>query len=136
MLLFIIVLIVSIAFTVLSLVLYEKCFGFLSAVGAIFAGLGWAAVATMCLVGFMNNAGNQGRIESRQQRYDSLVYQLENNLYDNDNDLGKKELYNEIREWNEDLARGKAMQHDLWFGMFYPDIYDNFKLIELTGDAQ
>ena len=44
------------------------------------------------------------KISEKEQVYESLVYQLENNLYDNDNDIGKKELYNEIKEWNTDLA--------------------------------
>ena len=73
----------------------------------------------------------RGQIAENEQRYDSLVYQLENNLYDNDNDLGKKELYNQIQSWNEDLAYYKAVQRDFWLGFLYPNIYDEFKFIEL-----
>lgn len=79
------------------------------------------------------NMGVSGKIASYEQRYESLVFQLENNLYDNDNDLGKKELYNQIQSWNEDLARGKAMQDDIWLGVFWPDIYDDFEFIELEA---
>lgn len=73
----------------------------------------------------------KGFVEVCKQRHYSLVYQLENNLYDNDNDLGKKELYNQIQEWNEDLAKGKALQNDFWLGAFYPDVYDQFDFIDL-----
>lgn len=77
------------------------------------------------------NLTAKGFVEACKQRYYSLVYQLENNLYDNDNDLGKKELYNQIQKWNEDLAKGKALQNDFWLGVFYPDVYDQFDFIEL-----
>ena len=85
----------------------------------------------MGIVAFAQNVGTAGLIALNQQRYESLTYQLENNLYDNDNDLGKKELYDQIQTWNEDLAEGKAMQHDIWVGAFYPNIYDEFDFIEL-----
>lgn len=85
----------------------------------------------MAIIAICNNIGIEGKIASCQQRYASLTYQLENNLYDNDNDLGKKELYDQIQAWNEDLAEGKAMQYDIWVGAFYPNIYDEFDFIEL-----
>lgn len=77
------------------------------------------------------NVGIKGKIASNEQRYEALVYQVENEVYENDNDVGKYELYNQVREWNEDLAKGKAMQNDFWFGIFYPDIFDKFEFIEL-----
>ena len=55
----------------------------------------------------------------------------ENNLYDNDNDIGKKELMDEIREWNGDLAYRKAIQRNFWVGIYYPNIYDNLEFIPL-----
>lgn len=79
---------------------------------------------------FGNHICVDAYIASYNEQHDVLVYQLENNLYDNDNDLGKKELYNEIKEWNEDLAFCQTVQDDFWLGVYYPNVYDQFEFIE------
>lgn len=66
-----------------------------------------------------------GEIASKQATYEALVYQVENHLYENDNDLGKKELYNEVKEWNQDLAYHKSVMDDFWIGIFYSDELGN-----------
>ena len=66
-----------------------------------------------------------------ETQYESLTYQLENNLYDNDNDIGKKELMDEIREWNGNLAYCKKIQRNFWVGIYYPNVYDNLEFIPL-----
>lgn len=107
---------------------FDELIGFLG----LFFGVSGAIISTiMITVAILSNIGIQGQIAKNEQRYESLIYQLENNLYDNDNDIGKKELYNQIQAWNEDLANGKALQHDIWVGVFYPNIYDHFEFIEL-----
>lgn len=79
--------------------------------------------------------GADAKIAANMEIYESLTYQLENNLYDNDNDLGKKELYDQIQEWNKDLAYYQAIQDDFWVGIYFPDIFDQFEFIEYTeGD--
>lgn len=75
--------------------------------------------------------GIDAEIAENQARYEALVYQMENEIYENDNDLGKKELYDEVREWNEDLAYGKAAMDNFWIGIFYVnEVYENFEFIE------
>lgn len=83
------------------------------------------------IVAVFNNFGYDAFVARKQQTYDSLVYQLENDLYDNDNDLGKKELYDQVRSYNETIASGKEWTHDLWFGIFWTDAYDELELIKL-----
>ena len=90
------------------------------------------AAAIMLINIIANNVGVEAKIESNKQIYDSLVYQAENNFYENDNDFGKKELVNQIQKWNEDLAKGKVLQDDFWVGVFYADIYDEFDFIPMT----
>lgn len=75
--------------------------------------------------------GADASVAKWETHYESLTYQLENNLYDNDNDIGKKELMDEIREWNEDLAYCKEIQRNFWVGIYYPNIYDNLEFIPL-----
>lgn len=94
-----------------------------------------AVFTGICIVisGFIliDSYGNvEAMIAKNNQTYESLTYQLENNLYDNDNDLGKKELYNQIMEWNEDVACYQNIQDNFWFGIYYPNVFDQFKLIE------
>lgn len=75
--------------------------------------------------------GIDGQISKNKSRYDMLVYQYENNIYDNDNDLGKRELIKDIQDWNEDLAYYKESQDDFWIGIYIPNIFDQFDFIEL-----
>lgn len=84
------------------------------------------------VIGFATSyIGTDASVAKWETQYESLTYQLENNLYDNDNDIGKKELMDEIREWNEDLAYRKAIQRNFWVGIYYPNIYDNLEFIPL-----
>lgn len=96
----------------------------------IFA-IGFLSVIASVVVFCVNYIGIDGNVERNQVRYDSLMYQYENYLYDNDNDVGKKELMSEIQSWNEDIAWGKTMQRNTWIGIYIPNIYDQFDFIEL-----
>ena len=60
-----------------------------------------------------------------------LVYQYENDVFSDDDDVvGKKELYNQIQDWNKDLAYYQSVQDDFWTGIFYPNVFDQFEYIE------
>jgi hypothetical protein len=77
------------------------------------------------------HVGVEADIAANKQIYASLVYQYENDIYDNDDDvIGKKQLYDQIQEWNKDLAKYKAIEKDFWVGIFYPNIFDQFEFIE------
>ena len=71
------------------------------------------------------------KVEQYQMRYESLIYQYENDVYDGDDDVvGKRDLYTDIEYWNSDLAYRKKIQRDFWVGIFHPNIYDQFEFIE------
>ena len=128
-----ITLIAVVVFVVLAIVFFDSYdFEWVSMLSTIFSAIAGIAFVVMLIVVIVNNVGVEASIDANKQRYESLIYQAENNLYENDNDLGKKELVNQIQEWNEDLARGKALQNDFWVGIFYADIYDEFNFIPMT----
>ena len=93
--------------------------------------IGCTAVLASIVIILFSHIGLDAKVERYNARYESLVYQYENDIYDNDNDLGKKELMDDIQEWNEDVSYYKEMQYDFWLGIYYPNIYDQFKKIEL-----
>mgnify|MGYP006373808799 CR=1 FL=1 len=76
------------------------------------------------------SVGSESYLASMQEKRSALLYQLENDIYDNDNDLGKKELYSEITEYNCDVAEGKIKQNNIWVRNLYCNGYDELELIE------
>ena len=90
--------------------------------------------AVLGVIAVSASVGSESYLASMQEKRNALVYQLENDLYDNDNDLGKKELYSEIIEYNCDVAKGKIMQDNIWVYNLYPDVYDDLELIEFDEE--
>jgi hypothetical protein len=96
----------------------------------LFIIIGVLSVSISFFVMVANHTGINGYTAQMNERRESLVYQYEHNIY-NDNDLGKRELMVDIQEWNEDLASNKANQRDFWIGIYIPNIYDQFEFIDL-----
>jgi len=65
------------------------------------------------------------------QKYNSLVHQAETNMYNNDNELGKKELANQIQEWNTKLAYNQKMSENPWLNFLFPrKTFENLQYID------
>lgn len=92
-----------------------------------------AILAIMVVIAIICNIDIDGTIAANQEKYNSLTYQLENDVYDNLNDVGKSQLYADVTKWNVDVAHGKALSNNIWVGVFYPDeIYDSLKTIDIS----
>lgn len=93
--------------------------------------VGVITVAISVIILLCSYIGVDAKIEKNKAVYDSLVYQYENSVFNDDDDaVGKKELYNQIKDWNADLKYYQSIQRDFWLGIYYPNIFDQFKLIE------
>lgn len=109
----------------------EKRFGDYSVPFLVIAFISLIVSIVMLVVIIVKNTNVDAYVAENQMRYEMLVYQYENDIYDNDNDLGKRDLMEDIQEWNEDLAYYRKAQDDFWVGIFHPNVYDQFEFIEL-----
>lgn len=81
-----------------------------------------------------NYLGLEGTIAEYKEHYNTIMFEVENKLYDDDiTTVSQRELVKEIQHWNCDLAKRKAIQHNFWIGIYIPDIYDDFEFIPLDG---
>lgn len=96
----------------------------------IVAGVFGLILLTASAVAIINHANPAGSLARYEAQYDALVYQLENDVYDNDNDIGKKELYDQIMDWNKNVAGGQIGCHNFWVSVFYQPIWDDLQKID------
>lgn len=69
-------------------------------------------------------------LQQNKERYNALTYKVESEECKDEFGLLNKEIVDEIQDWNEDVVYRKEMQNNFWVGIFYPDIYDEFKTID------
>lgn len=102
--------------------------------GTILGGMSVVAIILSLVVFCVNYTGINGDIAEYKEHYNTLVFEVENNLYKDDvTATSCHELVKEIQKWNCDLAKRKENQRDFWIGIYIPDIYDDFEFISLDG---
>ena len=66
-----------------------------------------------------------------QETYKALEFKAQSENARDEFGLLNKEIVDEIQEWNEYIVYKKAMQNHFWYGVLYPDIYDEVDVISL-----
>jgi hypothetical protein len=78
----------------------------------------------------LNAPATRAQLEAE---YEVLSWEVENDIYAADDDVvGRKELYNHVREWNKTLATKQAGEKNFWYGIFVPNIYGDLQIIKLN----
>ena len=74
--------------------------------------------------------GIDARVERSKETFDAITYKVESGACRDEFGLLNKEVIDEIQFWNESVIYHQKMQNDFWVGVFYPDVYDQFKTID------
>ena len=128
-------LIVFIVAIVVGIIAYDNDMYDLDILAGICLGLAVVLLITLIIMTFIicaNRIDEKGQLEAEQVQREMLVYQYENDFYENDNDIGKYELLKSITEWNVNIASNKVRQHNIWISIFVPHIYDELELIDIS----
>lgn len=64
-------------------------------------------------------------------QYETLVYQLENGAYENVVEYNRKDLMNDICDYNSHVESGRILSKNPWIGVYCPEDWDNLPLIRL-----
>lgn len=91
-----------------------------------------AALIVMITALCINYIGLDGDVAQHTETYRALEYKVTSEACRDEFGLLSKEVIDEVQAWNEEIIRGKTMQHDPWIGVFVPDVYDQFELIDYT----
>lgn len=131
---FVILLVVGVALLIINEVCSMWSDG-LSLAGFVVTMLSAVAVIVSLVVIIGNNLTAEGYRAANEERYKALIYKAQADRSRDEFGIANKSFIDEIQDWNEDVAEGKALQRDFWVGIFYPNIYDNFETIDINSIA-
>ena len=74
--------------------------------------------------------GVDAQVEKNKEIYNAIEYKVTSGSCRDELGLLSKEVIDEAQEWNKDVAYYQNIQDDFWVGIFYPNIYDQFEIID------
>ena len=89
-------------------------------------------VFIMGSIAFIDNTTKEATIARYQIKRDSLVFQLENNYYNNVVENGRENLMKEIYEFNATVVKGRINKENVWVGVFWPEDWYAIEPIDLN----
>lgn len=66
------------------------------------------------------------------ETYTAIEYKITSGACRDELGLLTKEVIDEAQEYNETISYNKTIQNSFWLGIYIPDIYNDFELIDYT----
>jgi hypothetical protein len=107
---------------------YSSC---MDIVGMAMSLLGGFVVLIMLIVIIGSNVTAGGYLAANNELYKSLIYKANTEAVRDEFGIINKEYIDEVQNWNISISKNKKYQRDFWIGIFYPNIYDDFEIINL-----
>ena len=93
--------------------------------------LGGVALVIELMAILVINANPIGEQAAMEAERETLIYQLENETYKNDNNVGTTELFSSIAEYNGKVLKIQAGRKNPWTNWFYVPYGEDLELIDL-----
>ena len=87
-------------------------------------------VSVLVMVGMHADAAAQKA--KLNETYTAIEYKITSGACRDELGLLTKEVIDEAQEYNETISYHKTMQDSFWLGVYVPDIYNDFELIDYT----
>lgn len=100
----------------------------LSVLCTSFAGILLVLELVVIVVPHVNAVGDRAAMEARRE---TIIYQLENKTFENDNNLGTTEVLSAIADYNGDVLKMRAGRKNPWINWFYAPYGEDLELIDL-----
>ena len=126
---FVICLIVAIAFIILSVIFERNDYDIASLISGIIATPAVVAIIIMLIVLLITYAGCPGVEAKWQEQYASLNTRIEEHMY---YPWDRGQLIEEVQKWNEDFAEQERSHNNFWVGIFNPESIEGLDKIDLT----
>ena len=97
----------------------------------LFSSLGGIALVielVVIITSHTNAIGDQAAMEAERE---TLIYQMENETYKNDNNIGTTELFSSIAEYNGKVLKIQAGRKNPWINWLYVPYGEDLELIDL-----
>ena len=102
--------------------------GYVSTIVGLLGAIIFGIIVVFSTITVINeNVYSDALYEKYTARREALEWRLEQDYTDNDNNLGATELYEEIQEYNEDLASAKANRANPWLKVFAGEYVDRLE---------
>ena len=115
----------------------KKWYNFLYQNDETFLIIGWVVAVFMVIVLLIcggiileANIDKEATVYQLEEQYKALVFKGENDFSRDEFGLLNKEIVDEIEVWNTTISYKKKIQKNPWIGIFIPDIYDQFEVID------
>ena len=102
----------------------------IKAVGGWITGISTAVLVIMLFVLCSYHINVDAYVEKNKEIYEGITYKVTSDACRDEFGLLNKEVIDEIQEWNKDVRFYIAAQRDFWVGIFYPNVFDQFKTID------
>ena len=97
----------------------------------LFSSLGGIALVIELVVIITSHANAIGDQAAMEAERETLIYQMENETYKNDNNLGTTEVLSAVADYNGKVLKIRAGRKNLWINWFYAPYGEDLELIDL-----